>query len=445
MGASGSTQGARSSDVMEERGSDSPRVSGAPPEEEEMVTQDVGQEPWLMQCCLAPCAASKESDALEIVVDDLDVAAAPVTGAAASSSELEGALTLLVRVEYPWLPRGSTMKVFGLVTIQAAAMPQGCNQRQPMDIICCLDVSGSMAREKLDQVQSAVRSIAAHSKKRDALAVVTFNNRATVDLGLRKMDLKGRNEAIAVTLQLQARGRKSIRAGLSRALAVMEQRAQRRKVATILLFTDGKDPSLRTRIPALVARASAAHCSIYCFGLGVDHDAAVLSTIAEQVLAGTMGRLRSTVAQDLRLSLSGRAALTAVRTPFPTQRVSETRVAIVIPSAIAGERHDVLVELQVPTREFAPGRMVLLEASLQYTDIERETEVEIPAVRMETSCCEQEQPGMESDEEVSQCRERVEVARALSEAARRSEQGWLGQGDHRGRGVEAAAPRSEAW
>merc|ERR1719191_131068 len=96
------------------------------------------------------------------------------------------------------------------------------------------------------------------------------------------MDSTGKNDAIMATLRLQANGGTSIAAGLDSGLLGMEQRRQRNKVSAILLLTDGQDSSTRRQIPDLVRRAAAANCAIYAFGFGADHDAALLSEIAEQ-------------------------------------------------------------------------------------------------------------------------------------------------------------------
>merc|ERR1712194_59749 len=53
--------------------------------------------------------------------------------------------------------------VFGIVTLQAAEQPElqagSTDVRQPLDIICVLDVSGSMGGQKLRLVQDAVRFV----------------------------------------------------------------------------------------------------------------------------------------------------------------------------------------------------------------------------------------------------------------------------------------------
>merc|ERR1719446_89441 len=142
------------------------------------------------------------------------------------------------------------------------------------------------------------------------------------------MDAQGKDEASVETLRLSAGGGTSIAAGLHTAIAVMEQRRQRQKVSAILLLTDGQDGSTRARVPELMQRTARANCSLYAFGFGKDHDAALLSEIAEQAqtpftfveetdkireaFAGAVGGLSSVVAQQVNLTIACRVPLKAV-------------------------------------------------------------------------------------------------------------------------------------
>jgi len=130
----------------------------------------------------------------------------------------------------------------------------------------------------------------------------------------------------------------------------------------------------------------------------------------------------SIVAQGVKLTLNCAATLKAVHTPFEVERDADSsRAVITIPDFFAGERRDILVELSVPAGE--AGRAALLDASLCYTDLSQGCNVSTPAVQMEASRVEEPQPEMEPDEEVSVQRHRVEVTRALQEAAKQGDEG----------------------
>jgi uncharacterized protein YegL len=361
-------------------------------------------------------------------------------------SSVEGCLSVSTRIEYSALPTGMTQDVFGLVSVQADACTKTSSleeeERQPMDIMCVLDVSGSMRGDKIRQVQDATRFIVEQADPKDRLSLVSFNSSATRVLRLRKMNPEGKNEATVSTLRLAAGGGTSIAAGLDMALSVMERRRQRNKVSAILLLTDGQDGSTRGRLPELLRRAAQANCAIYAFGFGRDHDAALLSEIAEQAqtpftfvedtdkireaFAGTVGGLSSIMAQSVVLTLKCHVPLKAIHTPFPVQRTESTAV-VTIPDMFASERRDILVELSVPAVGDGSHHTELLEASARYVDLHGNRTVQTPAVVMEAQRVEEPQPEAEPDEEVGAQRERVEVTRALQSAAQASDLGQFDQ------------------
>jgi len=225
-------------------------------------------------------------------------------------------------------------------------------------------------------------------------------------------------------------------------LSIMEQRRQRNKVSSILVLTDGQDGSTRSQLPALIARAQQNSCSVYAFGFGADHDASLLSTLAEQAqtpftfvedtstireaFAGAVGGLASIVAQNVELTLSGNVQVKSVNTPFATRETSANTRVVTIPDVFAGERRDILVEMSVPATEVG-GKTKLLEAHVRYTDLASGSTFQTSPVSMETTQVDEPQPEAEPDEEVSNQRDRVEVTRALEEAARQSDQGMFEQ------------------
>jgi len=380
------------------------------------------------------------------VLEEVAAAAAAAQAEPEPDTSVDGPVSVSTRIEYSALPMGKMQDVFGLVTVQAASAPVTSGEqeaeRQPMDIVCVLDVSGSMQGDKIRQVQDATRFLIEQADPKDRLAVVAFNSNATRVLRLRKMSAEGKNDGNIATIRLQAGGGTSIAAGLDMALSVMERRRQRNKVSAVLLLTDGQDGSTRSRVPELLQRATVANCAIYAFGFGRDHDAALLSEIAEQAqtpftfvedtekireaFAGAVGGLSSIVAQRVVLTMKCQVPLKTVHTPFPLQQ-TEREATVTIPDMFALERRDILVELSVPAEGDNAAPTVLLEASARYTDLRGNRLVQTTPAIMEAQRIEEPQPEAEPDEEVSAQRERVEVACALQEAAAASDKGQFDQ------------------
>jgi len=351
------------------------------------------------------------------------------------SSGSDGPLSLSTRVQYSALPQGQTQNVFGLVSVQAsAALPTaGESERQPTDLVCVLDVSGSMAcNNKIEDLRKAVKFIIEQSGPQDRLSIVTFNNSAARVMRMRNMTGEGKDDALCAAMRLTAGGGTSITAGLTMGIEVLEQRRQQNKVSAILLLTDGQDRSAASNMSRLIARARAQGSALYAFGFGSDHDSKLLSDVAEQaqtpftyvedtenlteIFAGALGGLTSVVAQNVELILTCHVPLKHLHTPFATQRDPDgRRVTVKIPDVFAGERRDFVVELQVPAGG-SSGPEILLESFLRYTNLSTDCVVQTPAAIMETTRVDEPQPELEPDEEVSAQRARVEVMQALQEA-----------------------------
>jgi len=362
-----------------------------------------------------------------------------------------GPLSLSARLEYASLRRGEAYNVFGLVSLVSeeqapAAGGDAVAERAPVDVTCVLDVSGSMTGEKIQLLKDAVAFVIDEMKPGDRLSLVSFNHRAQRETALTRMTVAGKDAQRQAACRLCAGGGTSIAAGLDCAVANMEQRRQRNPVGALFLLTDGQDSTSRAQVQRLAERARAAHAALYAFGLGQDHDAGLLSSVAEAAqtpftfverpdsiraaFAGAVGGLMSVAAQgiELRLAPGGGCALAAVHTHFALRREGgpEGPAVVSIPDAFAGERRNVVVELRVPagTEGGAEGPAALLRASARYRALREGALVQTPDVVLEAPRT--EEPEGEPDAEVAAQRQRVEVTDALEAAIRHGEEGRFG-------------------
>jgi hypothetical protein len=138
--------------------------------------------------------------------------------------------------------------------------------------------------------------------------------------------------------------------------------------------------------------------------------------------------------------------LKAIHTPFSVQRPSETVCLLQIPDMLAGERRDVLVELNVPEISDSAESMVLLTASASYMDMQSGTTAHTLAAAMVAQRPQdEEQPELEPDLEVSAQRCRVEVMQALGQARAHGDAGRFSEAQallSEGQARIKAAPRS---
>lgn len=384
-------------------------------------------------------------------IDREDIPAEPEEETSSS-----GSLILSTRLEYTSLKKDEAYNVFALVSLQAAdisvkggpedpsdpAAALSVTDRSPMDITCVLDVSGSMQGEKVQLVKDAVMIIIDEMMPGDRLSIVSFNSDASRHTALSRMDMTGKDAARQAILRLTAGGGTSIAAGLDCGIQVMEQRRQRNVVGAIFLLTDGQDGTSPAQVQELVNRARVAHCGVYAFGFGQDHDTAILSSIAEaaqtpftyverpdsirHAFAGTVGGLMSMAAQSIELHIEPDAGCTigSLHTHFTSRRDETSGAAIIsIPDAFAGERRDVVVELVVPAAaaDSPDASVPLVRAMATYFSVRERASVHMPQ-----DCLYAErtaEPEGEPDEEVTTQRQRIEVTNALEQAIAHGEEG----------------------
>eukprot|EP00405_Crypthecodinium_cohnii_P026395 CAMPEP_0206487378 /NCGR_PEP_ID=MMETSP0324_2-20121206/41605_1 /ASSEMBLY_ACC=CAM_ASM_000836 /TAXON_ID=2866 /ORGANISM="Crypthecodinium cohnii, Strain Seligo" /LENGTH=598 /DNA_ID=CAMNT_0053965847 /DNA_START=207 /DNA_END=2003 /DNA_ORIENTATION=+ len=349
----------------------------------------------------------------------------------------DGPLSITTRIEYQAVPNGRSQDIFGLVTLNtdANAVVQGAeDKRQPLDIICVLDVSGSMSGNKIDLLKDAVRFIINESEATDRVGIVTFESQATRHLRLRRMDTMGKDEATRAVIMLNAGGGTRISTGLEYAVEMMERRRHKNSVSSIFLLTDGQDSHAVNFVPPLLDRARNAGCSVYTFGFGADHDSKLLGDMAEkantpftfvqdvecirEAFAGAMGGLSSVVAQDVKVTLQCDAQLKKVHTYFPMDTTTPGQVTIKIPDMLAGEKRDILVEMTTPADGASGESVTILRASAKYQSMVTGASTQTPSVEMTLTRTDEQEPAAEPDVEVSIQRQRVEVADVLAEASR---------------------------
>jgi len=381
--------------------------------------------------------------------DDDDIEATRVTTVEPQPEEevlSSGPLSISTRLEYTSLKKDEMHNVFGLVSLQAAEAAQlesdaaEIDQRTPVDVVCVLDVSSSMSGRKIQLLKDAVAFVIGEMQPSDRLSIVSFNHLGQRLSPLKKMTQEGKDVSQQTAMRLIASGGTSIASVLDCGIAVMEQRRQRNPVGAVFLLTDGQDSTSRDQIQQLVGRARAAHCSVYAFGFGEDHDTAILNAIAESaqtpftyverldtirnVFAGAVNGLMSVAAQGIELRIMPEigCTLAAIHTPFTHTSNDDGSAVVLIPDAFEGERRDIVIELRVPAAS-VEGSVALLSTSAKYLAVREQATIQTPQTYLHAQRTSTAEPEGEPDAEVVEQRQRVEVTTALESAIAQGEQG----------------------
>ena len=113
--------------------------------------------------------------------------------------------------------------------------------RTSVDLICVIDVSGSMSGEKIELVKSTMKYLIETLTPSDRLSIITFENWGERLCGLKCVtpeNLISFNENIN---SLSGRGGTNICSGLDLAVKTIKERKHVNKVTSVFLLSDGQD------------------------------------------------------------------------------------------------------------------------------------------------------------------------------------------------------------
>ncbi len=186
----------------------------------------------------------------------------------------------------------------------------------PTDVVVVADVSGSMAEsDKMPYLKESLKWLVERLTDQHRVSLITFSDDAERKCSLKLMNDLGKKCLADSIKALKSEGGTDIAKGLELAKAVVEERRYTDRATIVMLVTDGKDANPLWLSQSIVrAVASSALCC--CIGLGEDHDADLLSTLAKEAkgsfdycrdadaIAPTIGSLIATATRAAAVGLS---------------------------------------------------------------------------------------------------------------------------------------------
>ncbi|CAF3879577.1 unnamed protein product [Rotaria sp. Silwood1] len=184
--------------------------------------------------------------------------------------------------------------IFGMVTLKAPSLlSKTASEKEldelhvPLDLICVVDQSGSMSGDKIALLKDTLNYIVDQMGSLDRLAVISFDTRAfDRSKGLKLMTTQNKQTLRnAITHHIQANGGTYIGKGLEMAIQLLRNRRTTNSLGAMLLLTDGQDNQHHDYSSLMRSLPEGVVC--HTFGYGSDHNAALLSQLAEQGHGGT--------------------------------------------------------------------------------------------------------------------------------------------------------------
>lgn len=184
-----------------------------------------------------------------------------------------------------------------LIQMRMPEFPEG--ERVPVDIICVLDISGSMSMEAkiqssegsgglnlLDVAKHGVKTVMHALQDQDRLALVLFDSFAETCWELTEMTTEGRQKCEDKWKDVNTRGATNIWNGLAEGLRVCRQGqgdGSQKRLAHLILLTDGQTAERNEVLPRMMNAKGAEErlpCTVSTFGFGYNIDSKLLVDMA---------------------------------------------------------------------------------------------------------------------------------------------------------------------
>ena len=110
-----------------------------------------------------------------------------------------------------------------------------------VDLICVIDVSGSMSGDKIQLVRETMKFLLETLTPDDRLSIITFSTSGTRVNGLKRVTPENLPMLESNIAGLISGGGTNINSGLSLALKTMRDRKFRNSVTSVFLLSDGQD------------------------------------------------------------------------------------------------------------------------------------------------------------------------------------------------------------
>ena len=171
--------------------------------------------------------------------------------------------------------------------------PDKIERESCVDVLCVIDISGSMKGQKLSHVKLSLKSIISFMNPKDRLCIILFSDDAKIYLDLAFMTDETKKNYLEKIEKITAKGGTNILSGLQKAIQILKddkknennnEPMEEKRVKTIMLLSDGYDNDYDTEeiVDEIKKITKGQHLSfsLHTFGYGDDFDSKLMSKLA---------------------------------------------------------------------------------------------------------------------------------------------------------------------
>ena len=189
-----------------------------------------------------------------------------------------------------------SQKLFGKNTafVISLSSKDKLERESDVDLICVIDISGSMKGNKLTQLKHSLKAIISFMTSKDRLCIVLFNDKAELFLELEYMTDEKKKFFLDKIEKIKVRGGTNILSGLKKAIEILKEEKNKEnndnemmgqmRVKSVMLLSDGYDNDYDTdEITDEVKKITKGQnlsFTLHTFGYGDDYDSNLMSKLA---------------------------------------------------------------------------------------------------------------------------------------------------------------------
>ena len=271
-------------------------------------------------------------------------------------------------------------------------------KRVSADLICVIDISGSMEGEKIKLVKESLKILVDMMEEKDRIALVLFDQKAKLYFNLEYLTKENKDKLKAQIEKIEASGGTNIASGLQIAVEILKQQKNNPKdneerSSTVLLLSDGcdnylNDIQLGEKLKSLTKGANLSF-TLNTFGYGYDHDPKIMNKLANlrdgsfflvedynkvgeyfvSVLGGCISMISKNAQLDVKL-INGNCKIVKIfgENNFYSYELNDFLFSTKMLQFISGKEYTFVLEIKVDESKIKPGD-ILLDINFNYDDI----------------------------------------------------------------------------
>ena len=164
------------------------------------------------------------------------------------------------------------------------ATPDTLEKKSSVDLLCVIDVSGSMGGQKIELVKESLKTLLGMMDSSDRLGLILFNQHGTLLADLTPVTTSNKIDLLTKIDSIRANGGTSILSGLEIAVDILTKSHDLTVTSGVILLSDGQDNNLSDKELAdglkQLTKGKNLSFTLHTFGYGKDHDPLIMNKLA---------------------------------------------------------------------------------------------------------------------------------------------------------------------